>query len=386
MGVLGGTFDPVHEGHLQLAQKAVSLYTPDGVILAPAGQPPHKENVHASPRQRLKMCRLACDGKPNLYVTDADMREGKPSYTASLMKRLHKEYPDTVFYFIIGADKLPNLHRWHKADELFGLCEFLVCPREGEETVFPDEAVRMGAKFHVMEGVRFPGQSTLIREQLHQDEDAPDLPHCVQDYIAMHGLYREDLLPVLRDMMSAHRFKHTLGVRDMAVTLARRHNAPVMKAALAALLHDCAKGMNTRDLRKIAQEENLTDDEELLSSGAMLHGIVGAHLARTKFGVTDEEVLSAIRVHTMGKPDMTPLELTIFVADAIEENREDYPGLANIRRAAEQSLRCAALLSLRGTRDYVLSQGKQFVGKSYDTMRGLEAQLTQEEQDLINLF
>ena len=126
------------------------------------------------------------------------------------------------------------------------------------------------------------------------------------------------------------------------------------------------------------------DEKEILSSGALLHGIVGAELAREKFGVTDEEILSAIRCHTMGKPDMTPLELNIFVADAIEMNREPYEGLEKIRCLAQTSLRCAALQSFYGTRDYVLSQGKNFAGRSCDTMRDLESRLTEEEKMLMH--
>lgn len=378
MGVLGGTFDPVHEGHLHLAEEALRFFSLDGVLLCPSGNPPHKEDVQASAKQRLKMCRIACEGREKLYVSDADMRENKTSYTASLMKRLHREYPDTQFYFIIGADKLPNLHRWHKADELFGLCEFIVCPREGEH-IAPCEAEKMGARIHVMPAKAFPGASSEIREQLCVYQDAPGVPPKVLAYIASRGLYQPSVLPRLRTMMNEHRYRHTLGVRDEAVKLAQRFGAPVMKAALAALLHDCAKGMATKELRRIALDEGLTEDDEILSSGAMLHGIVGAHLAKEVFGVQDEDVLNAVRYHTMGRADMTPLELVIFVADAIEENREPYPGLDNIRKAAETSLRRAALLSLEGTRNYVLSQGKEFVGKSYETMRDLQAHLENEE-------
>lgn len=379
MGVLGGTFDPVHWGHLKLAEQAARFFSLDQVVLCPAANPPHKENVCVSPKARLKMCRLACAGREKLAVSDADMREGKTSYTASLMKRLCREYPDTKFYFIIGADKLSKLHMWHKAEELFGLCDLIVCPREGEAFAPNAEAEKMGARIHVMETAEFPGASSDVRRMLSRWESPEALPDQVLAYIATHNLYTEDLLPRLREMMNAHRYTHTLGVRDAAVLLAQRFRVPVMQAALAALLHDCAKGMSTRELREIALREQLTDDDEILSSGAMLHGIVGAYLAKSLFGVTDETVLSAIRYHTMGKRDMTDLELCIFVADAIESNREPYPGLENIRKAAETSLARAALLSLYGTRDYVLSQGKEFIGKSYETMRDLEARIKNQE-------
>ena len=385
MGVLGGTFDPIHQGHLTLAEKAIRTFGLDGVYLAPAGNPPHKDDVAVSFEHRLQMCRLAVQNHPQIHVTDADMRDGKASYTAFLMKRLHKEYPDTLFFFMIGADKLPSLPRWHKAEELFKLCDFIVCPRDGELDAAALEKVRQsGASVHVLETAHFPGASHEIRDQLARHEDPQELPESVLAYIAKNGLYRKDILPKLQGMMNGHRFIHTLGVRDMAVDLALRYRIPVMKSALAALLHDCAKGMPAKELRKLALEWHLTEDEEILSSGALLHGIVGAELAREKFGVTDEEILSAIRCHTMGKPDMTPLELNIFVADAIEMNREPYEGLEKIRCLAQTSLRCAALQSFYGTRDYVLSQGKNFAGRSCDTMRDLESRLTEEEKMLMH--
>lgn len=385
MGVLGGTFDPIHQGHLTLAEKAIRTFGLDGVYLAPAGNPPHKDGPAASFRHRLQMCRLAVQENERIWVTDADMREGKASYTASLMKRLNKEHPDTQFFFMIGADKLPSLPKWHKAEELFKLCDFIVCPRDGDmDAAALETAQKAGAHIHVLETAVFPGASHEIREKLGRYEDPEELPQAVLAYIAKNGLYQTDILPKLQGMMNEHRFIHTLGVRDMAVELAFRFRIPVMKSALAALLHDCAKGMSTKELRKLALEWQLTEDEEILSSGALLHGIVGAELAKSAFHIRDEEVLSAIRCHTMGKIDMTPLEQNIFVADAIEMNREPYEGLEKIRSLAETSLRCAALKSLYGTRDYVLSQGKNFVGKSCDTMRDLEARLTEEEKMLMH--
>lgn len=384
LGVLGGTFDPIHQGHVTLAKYAIHHFDLDGVLFAPAFCPPHKDQVTASPEQRLKMCRLALADETQLMVTDADMRTG-PSYTVELMKRLRKEYPDTVFSFIIGADKLPSLHRWRGADKLFKLCDFICCARADspvkEETLA--QLRTLGAKVYLLPDAPFPGASHVIRERIARLECPSEVHQDVLCYIAKNGLYQKDWVPKLRGMMNEHRFRHTLGVRKTAVDLARQYGASPLKAAAAALLHDCAKGMSGKELRKIAQENALTEDETILSSGALMHGLVGAYLARERFHVTDEEILDAIRYHTIGRAQMTVLDLIIFVADAIEPNREDYEGLEAQRKIVRTSLRAAALKSLYTTREYLLSQGKLFFEAGEVTIRSLEGQLTQEEKLLL---
>ena len=122
----------------------------------------------------------------------------------------------------------------------------------------------------------------------------------------------------------------------------------------------------------------------MLSSGAMLHGPVGAYVAKTQFGVRDEDVLNAIRNHTVGRPGMSKLELCIFVADATEENREDYEGLDDLRFLAEKSLPAAALHSIRLTKKYLEETGKPFYPIVNDTIHYLEGILTAEEKKLLD--
>ena len=114
-------------------------------------------------------------------------------------------------------------------------------------------------------------------------------------------------------------------------------------------------------------------DPDFYSSPEMLHGPAGAALARQDFGVTDEDVLNAITYHTMGRAWMSPLELCIFIADATEPGRRDYPGLETIREKSLESLPAAVLLSLERTKEYVLSQNKSFNPLSEKTIAWLRA-------------
>lgn len=354
IGILGGSFDPIHEGHLELARHAKALAGLDIVYMLPMADPAHRE-THSPVQHRLQMCRLALEGEEGILLSDAGMQDGV-RYTVETLKIIKKQHPADELFFIIGADKLPSLPYWQGAQEIFSMCEILCFPRRG---IFTGEAIQRaeqaGARVHLLGVKEAPFSSTLIRSRTAQYEDAPGVKQNVLCYMAENGLYQEDLLPRIREMMNTHRFKHTLGVRKAAIRLAALHHLPVQKAALAALLHDIAKGMDQPELAQIAEHYHLVDTEKTLMIGAVLHGPVGAWLAGKQFGIQDEEILNAIRSHTTGRVGMTPFEMAVFVADAIEEGREDYPGLKKIRWLAERSLPCAVLCSIEGTRKYIES-------------------------------
>ena len=382
LGVLGGTFDPVHEGHAALARAAIQSKKVDGVILLPMARPTYRE-ASATAAQRLDMCRLAAEGEEKVFVSQAGMASGV-KYTTDTLGPLSKEFPNAQFTFIIGADKLPGLPYWYGADRLFDRCGFLCFPRAGVDTRDAMEKARAaGARIDLLTDAIPPYAATMIRLQSAQFEDAPGLNPKVLCYMAENGLYQPDFVPKIKSMVNPRRFQHILGVRREAVRLAALHGVAVQKSALAALLHDCAKGMPVKQMAQIAVEEHLVEDGDMLSSSAMLHGPVGAYLARQQFGIRDEDVLNAIRNHTVGRPGMSKLELCIFVADATEPGREGYEGLARLRQIANQSLPVAALTSIRLTKEYLAQTQKHFFPIVNETIRYLEGILSPEEQALL---
>lgn len=381
IGILGGTFDPIHEGHLHLARLAKEQAQLDFVLLLPMADPAHRD-VLGDAAHRLQMCRLAIEEEDDILLSDAGLQSGV-RYTTDTLQLIRQQYPDSQLFFIIGADKLPTLPYWHDAQALFALCRFLCFPRPGIYTQDAmQKAIQAGATVSLLQDVPpTPHSSTLIRARTALYEDAPGLNKKVLCYMAENGLYREDLLPRIRPLMNAHRFRHTLGVVKSAVHLAALHGLPVQKAALAALLHDIAKGMPQPELAQLAEHYQLVDPENTLMIGAVLHGPVGAWLAKKDFNVTDEEVLNAIRFHTTGRANMTLFEMAVFVADAIEEGREDYPGLEKIRWLAEKSLPCAVLCSIEGTIRYIQqADGRELDTSTLNTANYLRSILTQQEK------
>ena len=382
MGVLGGTFDPIHEGHIALAKEALRHGGLDGVIFLPMAHRAHRE-ANASADDRMNMCALAIEGYARFFLSKAGAKP-EIAYTADTLTPLKKEFPSTSFTLILGADKLPSLPYWKEKEKLFSHCDFRVFPRSGVNT---DEALekarQAGAKLDLMPAFSTPYSATMIRSQTAQYQDAPGLNKKVLCYMAEHGLYQPDFTPRLKTMMSPKRFQHTLGVRKEAVRLANLHGLPIQRCALAALLHDCAKGMSLKDMGRVARENQLTDSEAVLSSGALLHAPVGAYLAKKEFHIQDEEVLNSIRSHTVGRVGMTKMEMCIFVADATEEGREDYKGLKELRWLCNRSLTAAVYRSLELTEEYVTENGRDFDPASLQTKAYLESILTDEEKALL---
>ena len=158
----------------------------------------------------------------------------------------------------------------------------------------------------------------------------------------------------LSNKLSKKRFIHTLGVVNSAMYLAKKYGANIEDAHLAALLHDCAKEIPLLEMRDLVAD--LPCDQDMLHSGALLHGLAGMVLANTQYGVTNPDILEAIRVHTTGKENMSKLDKIIFLADYIEPNR-NFPGVNDIRLAAEQSLDAGVICGFDMTIRHLIDSG-----------------------------
>ena len=157
-----------------------------------------------------------------------------------------------------------------------------------------------------------------------------------------HSHHQSDLEKLRRAMekeLSASRYTHTLGVSYTAAALAMAHNEDMEKAMLAGLLHDCAKSKHGSELVAICENAHLNVTAvERSNPTALLHAKAGAYLAEHKYGVTDMDILNAIRYHTTGRPNMSRLEKMVYIADYIEPGRKQNRDLSLIRRLAYQDL------------------------------------------------
>lgn len=374
IGILSGTFDPVHLGHLQVSNTCQSVLALDKVLIAPFGKPLVRI-PEAAADHRFHMMKLALKGQKRMLASDIDLQK-TPRYAIDTVQALRKLYPGAELFYIVGADKAADIPTWKDAAGLMKLCTFAVHPRAGYDApALVHFLSSHGADAVLVDAPLSPVSSGQIRAQLRLLDDAQGmLDPSVSEYIAAQGLYQPDFDRMIRQAVSPARYQHSKGVRETGAALARTHGLPMQKAGVAGILHDNAKCMELSRLQTIARQFHITRDPLTLSSNALLHGPVGAHIARMRYHIVDQHILNAIRYHTTGRAGMEGLELCIFVADAIEPNR-DYPGVEIIRAQAQEDLRKAAYTSLAGTQQFLRIKGSQESPLSLQAMEDLQTRI-----------
>lgn len=159
----------------------------------------------------------------------------------------------------------------------------------------------------------------------------------------------------LRASLPTKRFEHSIGVCDTAVEIASRYGADKEKAAIAGLLHDCARKIPTREFVDKAAELGIPVDEIERNQPILLHAKLGVYYAREDFGVEDPEILDAIRWHTTGAPHMSLLAKVIYLADLVEPHR-DFATVGAMRQMVREGLDKAMIAAYANTMDYLLAQ------------------------------
>lgn len=364
-GILGGTFDPIHRGHVEAAKAALEALSLDRVLVLPSGQPPYKR-CHAGRQARLDMVKLACDGEKGLVPCDIEIKRDGESYTVDTLKALRRLYPEDEFTYIIGADALNSLPKWRGLDEIAQMTSFAVLSRPGWDRQSAEAQAALpgvNVTFTDIEGL--PISSGMARTRVAAGEDVSELVgKDVAEYIRSHGLYlcdytEPEILEKLKKALTVHRYYHTLGVADTAERLSERFGVDSHRARLAGLLHDCAKSMPYGEMRRIVSENVSDTDEQELDSEPVLHAPAGMVVARRDYGVRDRAILQAIRRHTLGGEDMTAMDALIYVSDFIEPGRRPFPGLEDVRALAEVDIFAAMRACARLTTDYVTSRGQR---------------------------
>ena len=199
IGILGGTFNPPHRGHLALATHARDELSLDEVLLMPVNAPPHKPGgADPAPRHRLEMCRLAIGGEQAIRACGLELERGGPSYTADTLKEIHDRRPEAELTFIVGADTARTLPGWHEPRRVLELAELAVAARAGIDRSEVTDALALAGGGAVRPRVRFlqmppvEASSSAARALIAAGSDAQEmLGNDVAAYIAAHGLYRD---------------------------------------------------------------------------------------------------------------------------------------------------------------------------------------------------
>lgn len=187
IGIMGGTFDPVHCGHLLVAEQAREQLNLDEVWFMPAGIPPHKKREgisHAT--DRMAMLQLAIADHPSFRVTDVELRREGPSYTVDTMSILTRQNPDAQFFFLVGADMIDILPKWHRFEELAVMVTFVGVARPG----FGEGKPTWNGTVRYIDSPAWEISSTLIRERAKAGRSLRYLvPPTVERYIKEKRIY-----------------------------------------------------------------------------------------------------------------------------------------------------------------------------------------------------
>lgn len=403
LGIMGGTFDPIHFGHLKIVEQAVKEFGLDRILFIPTGHSPHKDfSSITSPQQRLRMTELAIDGVAAYQVSRMEIKHPDTSYTYRTLEILTEKYPEAELYFILGADSLSDFHTWKEPGKILAKAVILASVRDDHDEEKMQELIKTltaayGGQIFLLHSPKMDVSSREIRGMAANGKSIDTyVPKPVADYIREHDLYKrglgmdiEKIKKQLKKDLKKSRYEHTIGVMETAVALAEHYGCDVKKARYAGLLHDCAKHMGDQEKIDLCLKYGVTINETEYANPALLHAKAGAILAREQYGVTDDEILHAIAVHTTGCVAMNLLDKIVYIADYIEPNRDKAPNLSYLRKLAMLNLDETMYRILKDTVEFLstrtASRDPQTV-EAFEYYRNLmreKAKLFDEYKDLI---
>ena len=334
IGVLGGSFNPVHNEHVNIAINAIKELGLDKLIIMPTFVPPHKNTVLAPPDHRLNMLKKAFFGIDKVEISDYEIKKGGTSYTYLTLTHL-KQTKNCELYFIFGEDLLGGFNTWRHPEEIAKLANIAVFRRENYSEDFDkiqqDFIKAYGKPFIKLNYLGKSVSSTAIRVFAMLGLPLEKFVNkSVEEYIYQNDVFKKENLSVYVDfakgLLPEKRLIHTASVISCALIKAEELGLDKDDVFLAGLLHDVAKYVDYKTVKGFTKPLDMPEP--------VVHAFLGEYMARNILGIKNEEVLDAIKYHTSGKPEMSKLAKLIFVADMVEDGRT-YDGVEELRRYYE---------------------------------------------------
>ncbi len=360
IALFGGTFDPIHNGHIVLACELVARLKLDRVVLMPTFVPPHKIKVQMAPAiDRVEMCRLACTPYPELTVSELEINRRGASFTVLTLEELHRQVPEAELFLLVGADMFLTLGTWHRFADISKLATLCAVPRDDVPASalrdYAAELAELGARC-VIEEIETPRlSSTDIRKRARAGQPLDGLvPAAVAAYIEERQVYaaerhyrdtEEQYVEILRGRLTPKRFRHSLAVAEQAVHLAELYGADPEKARTAGLLHDILKDTDGDSQLQIFKDFDILLDAVEQTAPKLWHAHAGAVFLEHILGINDPEILLPVRYHTTGRAGMSLLEIVLYLADFTSADR-DYPDVEVLRELTERDVDAAMLYAL----------------------------------------
>lgn len=357
IGIFGGTFDPIHRGHLTALENFIKRISPQKTLVIPAGIPPHKRESATPIEDRVNMLRAAIRDIENAEICLYEAEKDGKCYTFDTLTYLHETYPETEFTMFVGSDMLLSFDRWYRVEDIAKMTSLAVFSRHGDDLDALNAKIaelkeHIGLKAELFTDEPTEVSSTEIRNAVKNGSALDLILPETEVYIKSKGLYGSDkcfdkdtLLEVLKNRLNPKRFAHVLGVAETAVKYAKLYGADIEKAEIAGLLHDCTKDYSYETQLKLLETYGCPARDEDKTK-PIIHSVTAPVSAKYDFGIDDKEILNALRYHTTGRAGMTLLDKIIYVADFTEPTR-DYSDVFFYREKAEKDLDEALFLGMK---------------------------------------
>ncbi|MCL2765076.1 MAG: nicotinate (nicotinamide) nucleotide adenylyltransferase [Treponema sp.] len=356
LGILGGSFNPVHLGHLFLADNAISALKLDRVIFVPAWHSPFKpgplpEHVNeANANDRLDMLAAAVNGDSRFAIDSCEIRRGGVSYTIITLEDIIARYmPEGKPVLIIGDDLAAEFLSWRESEKILELADIAIARR------INSAAVKYPFPHIIIKNDVMNVSSRALRQKISDENDGSScwrslVPPGTRAIIEDRQLYGykgqnaqnelsqaviQQIETEARQTLSIERFLHSRSAALHAVDLCRRFGADPAAGYLAGIAHDLAKQFDNKLLLKIAKAEKFAVSALEKSKPNLLHGKAAAVLLRDHFCINNKDVLEAVAFHTSGCEDMGQLAKIIYIADKTENTRNIDTALRKLCREAD---------------------------------------------------
>ncbi len=309
IGLFGGSFDPIHKGHIDIAKEALKQLRLDEIQFIPTKHNPWKIQTNTTTENRIQMIQIALSDIPNMNINTIELNrsDNEKNYTIDTLRLLKEKNPHIQYYYIMGMDQAILFHKWKAAKEISEIVQLVTFQRGGY-----DQKQDNIEKYHfiVLENVPIYASSSEIRNGHIEMLD----PKVLQ-YITRNGLYLEGIVSI---KMKEKRWKHTCSVANLAREIAEANHLNAQQAYIAGMFHDIAKEMKYDESLKIMQEHF---PEYVDKPVAIWHQWVSRYVSEYEYLIEDEVVLQAIEDHTTASIHISPIGKCVYVADKLDPLR-----------------------------------------------------------------
>lgn len=366
IAIFGGSFNPVHNEHILMAEGIVKELNLDKLLIMPTAIAPHKQsNSVVSGEHRLNMLNLAFEGCKNIEVSSYELDKGGISYSYQTVEHIKQVYNPTELYFLMGSDMLENFPTWKNPEKIIENATLVLCERRNGEFQTDKIINRVETEFNtkVIALDCFGGDisSTKVRVYKMLGLSLENLvPKAIENYIDDNDLYQGDkYYEYIKNALPIKRKVHTAGVILTALKYAKTLGVDKVKAELSALLHDVAKYELPENYPGLIEIKNLPED--------IVHQYLGYYIAKNKLGVLDEAVLSAIKYHTTGRSNMSNLEILIYVSDLLEPSRK-FSGVEGLRAEIDKDFSKGFVICLEEIVEFLKRSNKEVYPLTLDAL------------------